>query len=178
MPALFLFRELQDKFEVTMIPKLIILRPDGEVITTKGRKEIQDRGVAAFGTWKAAVDHAEAQQKLLTDNSPLPTLIFDKSHTDKDISGTGNVQVENITKNTDSFDNEYMNPMKAKTGETENKIIHENVESSQTDTAQETTDNENMNPMKAKTGETEYKLLQENGESSQTDSDTAQETTD
>ena len=34
-----------------MIPKLIIVDGRGNVISEKGRKEVEDRGVAAFRSW-------------------------------------------------------------------------------------------------------------------------------
>ena len=42
---------MRDKFQVNAVPKLIIVKPSGEVITWKGRKEVQDRGIAAYRTW-------------------------------------------------------------------------------------------------------------------------------
>ena len=51
--CLTLFSELREKFNVTVIPKLIIVNCNGEVITTRGRKELTDRGVGAFRTWSS-----------------------------------------------------------------------------------------------------------------------------
>ncbi|XP_076462942.1 nucleoredoxin-like protein 2 [Babylonia areolata] len=46
---------LVEKFHVSVIPKLIVLRPDGEVITTKGRKDVQDKGLISFRAWHSAM---------------------------------------------------------------------------------------------------------------------------
>ncbi|XP_033103934.1 nucleoredoxin-like protein 2 [Anneissia japonica] len=43
--------ELRELFNVSAIPKLIILKPSGEVITNLGRKEIQDRGSLCVRSW-------------------------------------------------------------------------------------------------------------------------------
>ena len=46
-------RELQEKFNVTAIPKLIVVNENSEVVTSRGRKEITDRGVGAFRSWSS-----------------------------------------------------------------------------------------------------------------------------
>ncbi|XP_064607217.1 nucleoredoxin-like protein 2 [Liolophura sinensis] len=42
---------LKEKYCVNVIPKLIVLRPSGEVITPTGRKDVQDKGIIAFRSW-------------------------------------------------------------------------------------------------------------------------------
>ena len=39
-------------YEITAVPKLIIIQDDGDVITKKGRKEVQDRGYLSYRNWK------------------------------------------------------------------------------------------------------------------------------
>lgn len=52
------FSELKVKYNVTAVPKFIIINKDGEVITSKGRKEVQDKGIIAFRNWQqAAITH-------------------------------------------------------------------------------------------------------------------------
>ncbi|XP_073509265.1 nucleoredoxin-like protein 2 [Phyllobates terribilis] len=43
--------ELKTKYKITAIPKLVIVKQNGEVITDKGRKQIRDRGLACIRTW-------------------------------------------------------------------------------------------------------------------------------
>ena len=45
------FRKLQGEYEVTMVPKLIIVDDTGLVISRTGRKDVTDKGVAAFRNW-------------------------------------------------------------------------------------------------------------------------------
>ena len=35
------YRELHDLYDITMVPKLVILAPTGDLITSTGRKELQ-----------------------------------------------------------------------------------------------------------------------------------------
>ena len=43
---------------MTAVPKFIIINKDGEVITSKGRKEVQDKGILGFRNWQqAALTH-------------------------------------------------------------------------------------------------------------------------
>ncbi|XP_036158225.1 nucleoredoxin-like protein 2 [Myotis myotis] len=46
--------ELRTRYRVTATPKLVILKPSGEVITDKGRKQIRERGPACFQSWVEA----------------------------------------------------------------------------------------------------------------------------
>ena len=36
-----IYRELHDLYDITMVPKLVILAPSGDLITSTGRKELQ-----------------------------------------------------------------------------------------------------------------------------------------
>ncbi|XP_019576693.2 nucleoredoxin-like protein 2 isoform X1 [Rhinolophus sinicus] len=48
--------ELRTRYHITATPKLVILKPSGEVITDKGRKQIRERGRACFRNWVEAAD--------------------------------------------------------------------------------------------------------------------------
>lgn len=46
--------DLVEQFNIIAVPKLIILSPDGEVISETGRKEVADRGIVCFKFWQNA----------------------------------------------------------------------------------------------------------------------------
>lgn len=48
--------ELKQRYKITAVPKLVIVKDNGEVITDKGRKQIRDRGLACFRTWLDAAE--------------------------------------------------------------------------------------------------------------------------
>ncbi|XP_077886782.1 nucleoredoxin-like protein 2 [Ictidomys tridecemlineatus] len=48
--------ELKRRYDITAIPRLVILKPNGEVITSKGRKQIRERGLACFQSWVEAAE--------------------------------------------------------------------------------------------------------------------------
>ncbi|XP_011370675.1 nucleoredoxin-like protein 2 [Pteropus medius] len=48
--------ELRTRYHITATPRLVILKPSGEVITDKGRKQIRERGRACFQNWVEAAD--------------------------------------------------------------------------------------------------------------------------
>uniref|UniRef100_A0A2K6R0M7 Nucleoredoxin like 2 n=1 Tax=Rhinopithecus roxellana TaxID=61622 RepID=A0A2K6R0M7_RHIRO len=48
--------ELRKRYNVTAIPKLVIVKQNGEVITNKGRKQIRERGLACFQDWVEVAD--------------------------------------------------------------------------------------------------------------------------
>ena len=53
----FIFlRELRDTYEITVVPKLVVVKSDGEEITTRGRKEVTDKNLSAFLSWYDASD--------------------------------------------------------------------------------------------------------------------------
>lgn len=58
--------ELKVKYNVTAIPRFIVIHPDGEVITAKGRKEVQDKGIIAFRNWQQTANIYESKQALTT----------------------------------------------------------------------------------------------------------------
>ncbi|KAJ6669652.1 hypothetical protein lerEdw1_000201 [Lerista edwardsae] len=48
--------ELKKKYNITAIPKLVIVKQTGEVITDKGRKQIRERGLSCFRNWLEGAD--------------------------------------------------------------------------------------------------------------------------
>lgn len=49
------FQELPKKFEVGGIPALIVIKPNGDVITKNGRSDVQGKApAAALAEWKSA----------------------------------------------------------------------------------------------------------------------------
>ncbi|XP_016057959.1 PREDICTED: nucleoredoxin-like protein 2, partial [Miniopterus natalensis] len=48
--------ELRTRYHITATPKLVILKPSGEVITYKGRKQIREQGLACFQNWVEAAE--------------------------------------------------------------------------------------------------------------------------
>lgn len=48
--------ELRTRYHITATPKLVILKPSGEVITNKACKQIQERGQACFQDWVEAAE--------------------------------------------------------------------------------------------------------------------------
>ena len=62
-------RVLVEKYQISIIPKLVVVGRDGEVVTSKGRKDVQDKGIIAFRGWHsamtAAAKKADQQQQLL-----------------------------------------------------------------------------------------------------------------
>ncbi|XP_016422798.1 nucleoredoxin-like protein 2 [Sinocyclocheilus rhinocerous] len=43
--------ELKKRYNITAVPKLVIVKESGQVITDKGRKQIRDQGLACFRSW-------------------------------------------------------------------------------------------------------------------------------
>ncbi|CAI5787008.1 nucleoredoxin-like protein 2 isoform X2 [Podarcis muralis] len=48
--------ELKKRYNITAIPKLVIVKQTGEVITDKGRKQIRERGLNCFRNWLEGAD--------------------------------------------------------------------------------------------------------------------------
>uniref|UniRef100_A0A663EXY2 Nucleoredoxin like 2 n=1 Tax=Aquila chrysaetos chrysaetos TaxID=223781 RepID=A0A663EXY2_AQUCH len=48
--------DLKKKYNITAIPKLVIVKQTGEVITDKGRKQIRDKGLSCFRNWLEGAD--------------------------------------------------------------------------------------------------------------------------
>ncbi|XP_035464604.1 nucleoredoxin-like protein 2 [Scophthalmus maximus] len=48
--------ELKQRYKITAVPKLVIVKENGDVITDKGRKQIRDRGLACFRSWLDAAE--------------------------------------------------------------------------------------------------------------------------
>jgi hypothetical protein len=52
----YIFSDLGDRFGVEGIPALIIVKPDGTVITKEGRSEVSNQPArAVFSSWKSKV---------------------------------------------------------------------------------------------------------------------------
>ncbi|XP_075899814.1 nucleoredoxin-like protein 2 [Nelusetta ayraudi] len=49
-------QELKQRYQITAVPKLVIVKENGDVITDKGRKQIRDRGLACFRSWLDAAE--------------------------------------------------------------------------------------------------------------------------
>ncbi|KAJ8339364.1 hypothetical protein SKAU_G00361500 [Synaphobranchus kaupii] len=43
--------DLRKKYNITAVPRLVIVKENGEVITDKGRKQIRDKGLPCFRNW-------------------------------------------------------------------------------------------------------------------------------
>ncbi|KAM7094081.1 nucleoredoxin-like protein 2 [Molossus nigricans] len=50
------WHELRTRYRITATPKLVILKPSGEVITDKGQKQIREQGRACIQNWAEAAD--------------------------------------------------------------------------------------------------------------------------
>nr|XP_004668401.1 nucleoredoxin-like protein 2 [Jaculus jaculus] len=48
--------ELRRRYNITAIPKLVIVKQNGDVITNKGRKQIREHGPACFQSWVEVAD--------------------------------------------------------------------------------------------------------------------------
>lgn len=48
--------ELKQRYKITAVPKLVIVKENGDVITDKGRKQIRDKGLASFRPWLDAAE--------------------------------------------------------------------------------------------------------------------------
>ncbi|KAJ8306620.1 hypothetical protein KUTeg_017165 [Tegillarca granosa] len=58
-----LIDELKKLFNISAVPKLIIVKDDGDIITTKGRKEVQDKGIICFRNWQSVAGIKDGQKK-------------------------------------------------------------------------------------------------------------------
>lgn len=47
------------KYNVFGFPRLVILKPNGDLITDTGRKEVTDRGVVCFRNWCSSAGISE-----------------------------------------------------------------------------------------------------------------------
>lgn len=48
--------ELKQRYKITAVPKLVIVKENGDVITEKGRKQIRDKGLSCFRSWLDAAE--------------------------------------------------------------------------------------------------------------------------
>ncbi|XP_033737925.1 nucleoredoxin-like protein 2 [Pecten maximus] len=62
--------DLKTRFNITAVPKLIIVNNAGDVITLKGRKEIQDKGIVCFRTWQEIATFRENRSKSQASAAP------------------------------------------------------------------------------------------------------------
>ena len=46
---------MAEKYSISVIPKLIVIQPSGEIITSKGRKDVQDKGLVCMRAWQAGM---------------------------------------------------------------------------------------------------------------------------
>ena len=79
-----------------MVPKLVIIKPSGDVITERGRKEISDRGVTAYRSWSMAVFG------VLNSKATVLQSIQDKqdsNQTQEEESNTGDNVADTTTEN-------------------------------------------------------------------------------
>lgn len=53
--------ELKSRYHITAIPKLIVITDEGEVITERGRKEINDQGPDCYKSWAHTVAVARSE---------------------------------------------------------------------------------------------------------------------
>ncbi|KAG2470351.1 NXNL1 protein, partial [Polypterus senegalus] len=65
-------RDLEDMFKVTVTPTVVVLRPDGSVISPNAVDEICDLGVACFKNWQEAADLIDRSFMLAEDFDELP----------------------------------------------------------------------------------------------------------
>uniref|UniRef100_UPI00358E571B nucleoredoxin-like protein 2 n=1 Tax=Myxine glutinosa TaxID=7769 RepID=UPI00358E571B len=49
-------KQLKERYNISAIPKLLIVKESGEVITDKGRTQVQEHGLAAFKSWLEATE--------------------------------------------------------------------------------------------------------------------------
>lgn len=77
-------RKLKTKYDIKAIPKLIVIRDNGTVITEKGRKDIQDKGMICFRGWlqKANLSASKPSKQSLQEST---------KETDKDKTVSFNV---------------------------------------------------------------------------------------
>lgn len=64
-------REIRKLYDIDIVPKLVVVKSNGDIISRRGRKDITDRGVVACRTWLDAADI-----KLM---SPSKTSIYESS---------------------------------------------------------------------------------------------------
>ncbi|XP_035925972.1 nucleoredoxin-like protein 2 [Halichoerus grypus] len=48
--------ELRTRYHISVTPRLVVVKPSGEVITDKGRKQVRERGLACFQNWVEAAN--------------------------------------------------------------------------------------------------------------------------
>ena len=58
-----LCRTLINKYSIRSIPKLVVIRADGEVVTMRGRKDVQDKGIVCFRNWLSLSNIQEHHSK-------------------------------------------------------------------------------------------------------------------
>lgn len=52
-------RSFRTTYDVNSLPKLIVVKDTGEIITKTGRKEVQDRGFIGYRNWRQAANLKE-----------------------------------------------------------------------------------------------------------------------
>ena len=67
---IFNFRQLTERFKIDCVPKLVIVTINGDIVTTRGRKEVQDRGIIAYRSWMSASGINEIKTSSILDDLP------------------------------------------------------------------------------------------------------------
>ncbi|XP_064652711.1 nucleoredoxin-like protein 2 [Lineus longissimus] len=60
---------LRQQYNITAIPKLIVIKASGDVISQKGRKDIQEKGTTCFRVWAAGANVADWEKIALRERS-------------------------------------------------------------------------------------------------------------
>lgn len=56
-----MIKELKTRYHITLIPKLVVIDDDGEVVTLMGRREVTENGPRCFKQWAHAVGVARGE---------------------------------------------------------------------------------------------------------------------
>ncbi|XP_074646593.1 nucleoredoxin-like protein 2 [Tubulanus polymorphus] len=81
--------ELINKYEIMAIPKLVIIKDNGELITTRGRKELQEKGTSAFRNWAIAANLSDWERKAVKQKTNDAKLVLKSLHALKNIKSLG-----------------------------------------------------------------------------------------
>ncbi|KAL5017232.1 hypothetical protein ScPMuIL_006821 [Solemya velum] len=74
-----LIEKLKSQYDISSVPKLVVVRDDGEVLTMKGRKEVQDKGIICYRNWQnllasKSTKKSECQEETDTDKGVPPDM--------------------------------------------------------------------------------------------------------
>lgn len=67
-------RSLQEAYAIEYVPKLVVLAPEGELISTMGRRDIQEKGILAYTSWvmtakRKSAAALDAKRKAMRDGA-------------------------------------------------------------------------------------------------------------